>query len=123
MYPFERYMKILKGYVKNQNRSEDCIVECHTYEEAVEFYCEYLSNFEAIGLSKRVCTKRVGDSGKTGLGMISVSRDLLCQAHEYVMHNTDEVQSYINEHVDYMKIINRSVNGTEIKWLLNCQLN
>ena len=27
MYPFERYMKILKGYVKNRSRPEGCIVE------------------------------------------------------------------------------------------------
>jgi len=36
MYPFKQYMKILKGYVRNRNQSEDCIVECYTYEEAIE---------------------------------------------------------------------------------------
>ena len=28
-YPFERYMKTLKGYVRNRNRSETCIVESY----------------------------------------------------------------------------------------------
>ena len=51
MYPFEQYMKI-KGYVKNLNRPEGCIVECYICEEAIEFYSKYLTNVEAVGLSK-----------------------------------------------------------------------
>ena len=37
MYPFERFMKVLKGYVRNRNRPEGCIVECYIAEEAIEF--------------------------------------------------------------------------------------
>jgi len=66
MYPFDRYMKILKGYVRNRNRPEGCIVECYTYEEAIEFCNEYLSNVEGIGLSKRGCTKVTDGFGKIG---------------------------------------------------------
>ncbi|KAE9604361.1 hypothetical protein Lalb_Chr11g0070811 [Lupinus albus] len=32
MYPFERYMKTLKGYVKNRSRPEGCIVERYIVE-------------------------------------------------------------------------------------------
>jgi len=38
MYSKERYMKILKGYVKNQYRSETSIIERYIVEEAIEFY-------------------------------------------------------------------------------------
>ncbi|VVA40801.1 PREDICTED: transposase, partial [Prunus dulcis] len=41
MYPFERYMKVLKGYVQNRTRPEGCIAERYIAEEAVEF-CIYL---------------------------------------------------------------------------------
>ena len=75
MYPFERYMKILKGYVRNWNWPEGCIVECYTYEEAIEFYNEYLSNVEAIGLPKRGCTKITEDYGKSGQIVITVNKD------------------------------------------------
>ena len=68
-----------------------CIIECYTYEEAVEFCNEYLSNIEVLRLSKRVCTKGTNDNDKIGLGVITVSRDLLCKAHIYVLNNTDEV--------------------------------
>nr|XP_004516691.1 uncharacterized protein LOC101514781 [Cicer arietinum] len=38
MYPFERYMKILKGYVKNPHRPEASIVERYIAEEAISFF-------------------------------------------------------------------------------------
>ena len=37
MYPVERYMKVLKGYTKNQYRPEASIVERYVAEEAIEF--------------------------------------------------------------------------------------
>ena len=43
MYPVERYMKILKGYVKNYYRPEASIIERYIAEEAVEFCSEYMS--------------------------------------------------------------------------------
>src|SRR4051812_24144266 len=52
MYPVERYMKILKGYVKNRSRPEGCIAERYVVEEAVEFCTEYFSNVQSIGLLK-----------------------------------------------------------------------
>ena len=52
MYPFERYMKVLKGYVRNHNQLEGCIAECYLAEEAVEFCTEYLSRTHAIGIPK-----------------------------------------------------------------------
>ena len=52
MYTFERFMKILKGYVRNQTLPEGCIVECYIVEEGIEFYSEYLSGVTIIGLSR-----------------------------------------------------------------------
>ena len=37
MYPVERYMKVLKGYTKNQYRLEASIVERYAVEESIEF--------------------------------------------------------------------------------------
>ena len=48
MYPFERFVKVLKGCVRNCNRPKGCIVECYIAEEAIEFCIEYLSNLDAI---------------------------------------------------------------------------
>ena len=40
MCPFERFMKVLKGYVQNHNYLEGCIIECYITEEAIEFCTE-----------------------------------------------------------------------------------
>ena len=48
MYQFEMFMKVLKGYVRNHNRLEGCIVECYIAKEAIEFYVVYLANTNAV---------------------------------------------------------------------------
>ncbi|CAL9029484.1 unnamed protein product [Prunus brigantina] len=50
MYPFERYMKVLKGYVQNRNHPEGCIAERYIAEEAIEFCTEHLSYVSTVGV-------------------------------------------------------------------------
>jgi len=66
-------------------------LECYLYEEAIEFCNEFLSNVEAIGLSKRVSTKVTYGFGKIGQIVFTVSKNLLCQTYRYVLNDTDEV--------------------------------
>ncbi|KAJ0080216.1 hypothetical protein Patl1_23512 [Pistacia atlantica] len=44
MYPFKRYIKILKGYVKNHARPEGCIAKCYLVNECVTFRSRYLKH-------------------------------------------------------------------------------
>ena len=61
MYPFERFMKVLKGYVQNCNKPEGCIAECYIVGEAIEFCIEYLSNVDAIWIPiRQTLTKKLG---------------------------------------------------------------
>ncbi|KAI5343526.1 hypothetical protein L3X38_011402 [Prunus dulcis] len=50
MYPFERYMKVLKGYVQNCTHPKGCIAEWYIVEEAVEFCTQHLSDVSTIGV-------------------------------------------------------------------------
>ena len=50
MYPFKRYVKVLKSYVRNRNRPEVCIAEAQICEKAIEFCSEFLSRLDPIGL-------------------------------------------------------------------------
>ncbi|XP_031097902.1 uncharacterized protein LOC116002032 isoform X2 [Ipomoea triloba] len=52
MYPFERYMGVLKGYVRNQFQPKCTIIEGYAAEEVIEFCTDYLANFESIGVLK-----------------------------------------------------------------------
>lgn len=91
MYPFERYMKILKSYVRNRNRPEGCIAECYIAEEAIEFCSEYLSGVNTVGLPSR----RNSEEGSTRGTVVTVDPIHLEQAHRYVLQNTHDVQPYI----------------------------
>jgi len=53
MYPIERYMKILKGYVKNQYRPEASMIERYNAEESVEFCLDYMAKANSIGFPQR----------------------------------------------------------------------
>ncbi|CAL8134497.1 unnamed protein product [Prunus armeniaca] len=50
MYPFETYMKVLRGYVQNRTHPEGCIAKWYIAEEAVEFCTEHLSDVSTVGV-------------------------------------------------------------------------
>jgi len=54
MYPFERYMKVLKGFVKNKCKPEGSMAYGFMREESIGFMSEYLSEYNAT-------TKRAWD--------------------------------------------------------------
>ncbi|KAI5311767.1 hypothetical protein L3X38_040940 [Prunus dulcis] len=110
MYPFERYMKVLKGYVQNRTRPEGCIAEQYIAEEAVEFCTQHLSDVSTVG---------VPSSQKMG-----VSKPL----SGCTMSNTEEVLPYIEQHMIHIKTaypkfrkrtkwLQDKHNSTFIQWL------
>ncbi|RVW35629.1 hypothetical protein CK203_106307 [Vitis vinifera] len=103
MYPFERYMKVLKGYVRNHNRPEGCIAECYLAEEAVEFCTEYLSGTDAIGIPKSNNYDNKFGRPITGGRSTNIDHKSWLQAHHYVLENTTIVQPYIEEHMNWLK--------------------
>ena len=95
MCPFERFMKVLKGYVRNRNQPEGCIAKCYIAEEGIDFCTEYLSNIEVIGIP---CTlnidQKIGASIFGGHTM-KVDSNLWLQAYHYVLENTTIIQPYV----------------------------
>ena len=49
MYPFERFMNVIKNAVRNRHRPEDCIAQGYILEEAVEFCSEFVCGVDPIG--------------------------------------------------------------------------
>ncbi|XP_073153088.1 uncharacterized protein [Henckelia pumila] len=115
MYPFERFMKILKGYVRNRNRPEGCIAECYVAEEAVEFCSDYMSNVHTIGIPTRHRQLQL-TRPLSGAVVYSTSLDELHQAHRYVLENDVDVDPYIEEHMTFLneKFPNKAKSK---KWL------
>nr|CAD39908.2 OSJNBa0065B15.12 [Oryza sativa Japonica Group] len=52
MYPCERYLGILKGYVRNRSHPEGSIIESYTIEEVINFCVDYMSETSSIGLPR-----------------------------------------------------------------------
>ncbi|BBN69969.1 hypothetical protein Prudu_1303S000100, partial [Prunus dulcis] len=126
MYPFERYMKVLKGYVQNRTRPEGCIAERYIAEEAVEFCTQHLSDVSTVGVPS---SQKMGVSKPlSGCTVSVVDQDLLNQAHLYVLENTEEVLPYIEQHMIHIKTaypkfrkrtkwLQDKHNSTFIQWL------
>ncbi|KAL0546093.1 hypothetical protein IC582_015998 [Cucumis melo] len=99
MYPFERYMKVLKNYVRNRHCPEGCIAECYIVEEAIEFCSDFLSEVDPVGLGIDRLDASLDNSsfGRPLSAGVSFKpkQDLLYQAHQYVLANTIDVQPYI----------------------------
>ncbi|KAL3618473.1 hypothetical protein CASFOL_037555 [Castilleja foliolosa] len=117
MYPFERYMKVFKGYVKNRYRPEACIVERYIVEEAIEFCNEYLSDVTTIGLPKRRKTERDEGKGTIGGQLEKIPSVMRCQAHLYVLRNTNEVEKYVQEHMSLLG--SRYSSRKTQKWIID----
>jgi len=50
MYPVEWYIKVLKGYTKNQYRPEASIIERYVAEESIEFCSQFIETVKSVGL-------------------------------------------------------------------------
>nr|AAC97237.1 putative TNP2-like transposon protein [Arabidopsis thaliana] len=48
MYPFERYMKVLKDFVRNPARPEGCIAESYLAEECMRFCSDFLKKTTSV---------------------------------------------------------------------------
>ncbi|XP_074351416.1 uncharacterized protein LOC141690524 [Apium graveolens] len=117
MYPFERYMKTFKGYVRNRAHPEGCIAEAYIAEEAVE--C--LVNFEepTVGLPGMDKNKEKYRP-LSGATMIKPSIKDLHQAHLCLLQNSNELTPYFNEHMAFL-VARYPLHENDEEWLKNKQ--
>ena len=109
MYPFERYMKVLKGYSKNPYRPEASIVERYIVEEAMDFCNDYLE-----GVKTQSWHEEGRSKGTRGLKVKSMPREEVLQAHLYILNNMEEIQPYLEEHRKILKNMNPRKNDMQI---------
>ncbi|XP_028242242.1 uncharacterized protein LOC114420582 [Glycine soja] len=110
MYPVERYMKVLKGYTKNQYRPEASIVERYVAEECIEFASQYVESLKPVGLpSSRHDQPKVG-KGTRGYNVVTMTRHDVSQAHLYILNNTPEVLPYIEAHKKHVRETHPKMN-------------
>jgi len=97
MYPFERYMKCLKGYVKNKAKTEGSMAYGYLREESIGFLNEYLSEYTPT-------TKRAWDEDEEP-GMYDevleggkrdrfMSVEFQKQIHGFILDNSEHLDEY-----------------------------
>ncbi|CAM8920421.1 unnamed protein product [Rhodiola kirilowii] len=103
MYPFERYMKILKSYVRNRHRPEGCIVEGYITEDAVEFCTNFLGNTAAVGIPRPRHFDRFNGKGISGKKYNNPSFDELTKTHFYVLQHMPDITPFIEQHLNILR--------------------
>ena len=114
MYPFERYMGILKKYVRNRSRPEGSIVQGYTTEEVVEFCIDYMEQLNPIGVPTSRHEGRLDGKGTIGRKSIIADFDTLSKAHFTVLHHMNEVEPHIQVHKD---VLRRENPGRTDAWI------
>ncbi|KAJ9536255.1 hypothetical protein OSB04_un000555 [Centaurea solstitialis] len=115
MYPFERYMGVLKGYVRNRSRPEGSIVEGYASEEVIDFCTDYLAGVTNIGIPQSRHEGRLGGIGTIGKKFITPRYDELQNAHFFVLQNLTDVAPFVHEHMRYLHEMNKSKSD---KWVV-----
>nr|AAN09857.1 putative transposon protein [Oryza sativa Japonica Group]AAP52582.1 transposon protein, putative, CACTA, En/Spm sub-class [Oryza sativa Japonica Group] len=99
MWPFERYMGILKFYVQNRAKPEGSIIEGYTTEEAIEFCIDYMAETDSIRVPTSRHEGRLAGVGTTGRKRIVPDQASYAQAHFAVLQHMAEVTLYFEEHL------------------------
>lgn len=97
MYPYERYFKTLKGYVRNLAKPKGSIAQGYQTEEALRFITEYMSDYN-------ITTRRVWDDKKEptmideileGKGKQKMLPEGLRNAmHDFILDNAVHIEPY-----------------------------
>jgi len=97
MYPYERYFKTLKGYVRNLAKPEGSIAQGYQVEEALGFITEYMSEYNIT--SRRVWDDKeeptMVDEILEGKGKPKQLTESLRNAmHDFVLNNASHLEPY-----------------------------
>ena len=112
MYPFERYMKKLKGYVRNKAKPEGSIAEGYVAEEALTFSSHYFRDVTTkfnrpdrnVDPPPPTCQFQVFRSVCKTIGLRSVIRfdaQEFKKVKWYVLHNSPEIDTYRSQFKRY----------------------
>jgi hypothetical protein len=105
MYPFERFMTVLKKYVRNQSHPEGSMVHGWATDEVIEFTIDYM-DLQAIGKSISHHEGRLSGKGTRGHTTFNVDYVIYTQAHFTVLQQPVPVTPYVRMHVQMLQSSN-----------------
>nr|CAH65845.1 OSIGBa0147B06.4 [Oryza sativa] len=107
MFPFERYMGVLKKYVRNRARPETSIAKGYGTEEVIKFCIEFIEDLRPIGVPESRHEGRLRGKGTLGRkAIMTVDNNLFRKAHFTVLQQSSLVAPYIEEHLALVRARN-----------------
>jgi hypothetical protein len=104
MFPFERFMGVLKKYVHQRARPEGSIAEGYGTEEVIEFCVEFIPELDPIGVPESRHEGRLSGKGTIGKKTyIGTGDDYFNKAHYTVLQNSSVVEPYVWKHKDFRR--------------------
>jgi hypothetical protein len=99
MYPYERHMVVMKGYVRNCAHPEGSMIEGYTTEEVIECCIDYMKGRNPIGLPVSRHHGRLSGKGiKRHKSFIDATGQRVCEAHFSMMQQLAVMRPYIEKH-------------------------
>jgi hypothetical protein len=104
MFPFERFMGVLKKYVHNRARPEGSISKGYGTEEVIEFCVDFIHDLKPIGVPESRYEGRLRGKGTLGnKSATCMDGHSFTQAHYTVLHNSILVAPYKEEHKEILR--------------------
>ncbi|KAK1652061.1 hypothetical protein QYE76_069866 [Lolium multiflorum] len=104
MFPFERFMGVLKKYVRNRARPEGSIAKGYGNEEVIEFCVDFVPDLKSIGLPRSRHEGRLSGKGTIGRkSTICMDGHSLTEAHHTVLTNSSLVAPYFEKHKNILR--------------------
>ena len=130
MFPFERFMGVLKKYVHNRARPEGSISKGYGTEEVIEFCVDFIPDLKSIGVPQSRHEGRLRGKGTLGKkAIICEDVDSFTRAHYTVLHSSILVAPYIQQHKNDLrsKYPEDEIDGVHIRtfggWLQKRPMN
>ena len=108
MYPVERYLRTLKGYVRNKAHPEGSIAEGYILEECMTFCSRFVQGMPTkLSQSERhadggtdepptgITIMSTVDSSKKGFARELISLEAINQMRHYIITNCEETEPWI----------------------------
>jgi len=116
MYPIERYLRTLKGYVRNKAYLEGSIAEGYISEECMTFCPRFLEDIDTkINRPERHGSATVNeppcglsifcniDYSKKGFTLETIPKVNMQRMRHWILTNCDETIPWVNEHLDILR--------------------
>jgi hypothetical protein len=98
MYPFEMFMTVLKKYVRNQSRQEDCVVQGYATEEVIDIAIDYI-DLQSNGMTISCHEGCLSEKGTRGHTTFNVDYVTYTQTHITCLQQSILVAPYVRIHV------------------------